>query len=109
MRVTTLLTLCLVSACTSSGNKVHERQAYWERIVRLEVPPGTHRDAVLTWAVGRSLNLTYSPETHDLRGPLEYVPVNDWVCRGWSINIVLTLDSADSVASEAVKTYGNCL
>ena len=109
MRVAVTLTLCLVSACSSSGNKVHERQAYWERTVQAEVPPGTHRDAVLKWAEGRSIRLAYSPDSRELRGPLEYVPVNDWVCKGWSLTLEMTLDSADTVASEAVKTYGNCL
>lgn len=109
MRIASLVVLCLVSACASSGNKVHERQAYWERTVRAEVPLGTHKDDALRWAVGRSIHLTYSPENHDLHGPVEYVPVNDRVCKGWSLTLFLTLDPADTVASETVKTYGNCL
>ena len=109
LRVATLLTLCPLFACASSGNTVRERQAYWERTVHAELPLGTSRDAALKWAAGRSISLTYSPESHDIQGSVEYVPVNDWVCKGWSLTLVLTLDSADAVASEAVKTYGNCL
>jgi hypothetical protein len=109
LRVATLLTLCLLCACASSGNKVQDRQAYWERTVHTEVPLGTPKDAALKWAASRSINLTYSPESHDLHGPVEYVPVNDWACKGWSLTLILTLDSANTVASEAVKTYGNCL
>ena len=109
MRVAVILTLCLVSACSSSGKQVHARQAYWERIVEAEVPIGTHRDAVQKWAANRSIHLAYSPDNHELHGPLEYVPVNDWMCKGWSLTLEMTLDSADTVASEAVKTYGNCL
>jgi hypothetical protein len=88
---------------------VRERQAYWERIVRSEVPVGTDRAAALRWAAGKSIELTLSTEKHALIGPLEYMPVNDWVCTGWSISLELILDASDVVASEAVKTYGNCL
>ena len=109
LRVACILPLCLLAACASAGNNVQERKAYWERTVRLEVPVGTSRDAVVRWATGRSINLTYAPESHELHGPLEYVQVNDWVCKGWSLTLVVTLNSADTIASESVKTYGNCL
>ena len=109
LRSTLITAVALLTACGSSGSQVRERQAYWERIVRSEVPVGTDREAALRWAAGKSINLTPSTEKHALIGALEYVAVNDWVCKGWSISLELTLDASDVVSSEAVKTLGNCL
>jgi hypothetical protein len=70
---------------------------------------GTDRAAVLRWASARSISLAFSPEKRQLYGPLEYVPVHDLVCKGWSLTLELTLAAHDTVATQTVRTYGNCI
>jgi hypothetical protein len=108
-RLPVMLCSLVLASCASSGNKVQERKAYWERTVRLEIPPGTSKDALNKWATSRSITLAYAADRRELHGPLYYIETNDWVCKGWGLTLVITLDSNETVASETVKTYGHCL
>ena len=108
-KVVTLVLVSLLTACATPKNPVHERQAYWQQVLSSEVPLGSDRAAVLKWAEGRSIHLAFSPEHHQLQGSVEYIPLHQLFCNGYSITLELTLAADDTVSRESVKTYGNCV
>ncbi len=100
----------LIAGCASTRpSPVGERVAYWQSVVDKNIPPGSSVDSVMKWAATRGLKLIFYPDAAQLAGSLEYVPVHDWACKGWSISLASSLSPSGAVQHSTVRTYGNCL
>jgi hypothetical protein len=99
----------LVSSCVTQHNNVNERKLYWEDVVHSEIPIGSSYGDVERWAKSRRLQLAPGQIPDEVIAGLEYVPVNDLVCRGFGISLQLTLDAERNVTQESIRSFGNCL
>jgi hypothetical protein len=105
----TLAVLALTAGCTTGHNRVAERKAYWEGVLRSEVPVGSAHAALTKWANARSIHLGDLDAEHQVHAGVEYIETHELFCRGWSIVLVFTLASDGTVSNEAVRTPGNCV
>ena len=103
------MTVFLVSSCATQHNSVKERKLYWEDVVHLEIPIGSSYSDIERWAKSRQLQLTPGQSADEVIAGLEYVPVNDLVCKGFGISLQLTLNAERNVTRETVRSLGNCL
>ena len=99
----------LVSSCAAHRNNVNERKLYWEGVVHSEIPVGSSYADVERWAKSRQLQLTTGQNPGEVTAGLEYVPVNDSVCKGFGMSLQLTLNAERNVAQELIRSFGNCL
>jgi hypothetical protein len=104
-----LMSALLMSSCTIRHNNVEERKRYWEEVVHSEIPIGSSFENVRRWTDSRRLSFVEEQNAHTLVAGLEYVPVNDLVCKGFGLSLRLTFDPDRHVAQETVNSFGNCL
>jgi len=98
----------LLAGCASTANLVGERKEYWERVVAAEIPVGTDKVAIESWATSKSVHLIVGAEDHLLR-LLETVSFSDRICRGFGISLDVTLDAEGRATHEEIRSSGNCL
>lgn len=103
------LAALLVSSCATRHNNVEERKRYWEQVVHSELPVGSSYEDVKRWTDSRRLSIVEEQSAHTLVSGLEYVPVNDLVCKGFGLSLRLTFDPDRHVSQETVNSFGNCL
>jgi hypothetical protein len=108
-RTLTLILVAFSGYCFADADPVAERKAYWERIVRTEVPVGTPEAALIKWAHGRSLSVVAGSSASARVIGLETVPVRSLVCKEFGISLDVTIGSSGTISSEEVKTLGVCL
>jgi hypothetical protein len=107
--VAALLLFFAVASCNSHGRVVSERKTYWENLLRADVPVGTDKSVVESWAAQHSISIRYESRNNELSGLAESIPVHDFVCSHWSIVLSLYLGANDKVEREYVEAMGTCL
>jgi hypothetical protein len=108
MRILMIGILLLLAACTN-GNPHPDRKAYWNQVVSKEIPPGTDKETIESWANKNSKKLLYDQKTNHFTGNLEYVVLNNWVCKGYAVWIDISLDANNKATRVELKSMGICL
>jgi hypothetical protein len=111
MRLTAPLALLVLLAACSTEGRLHERKAYWEQALAVNVPTGTTRQEASRWLSSQGVTpLEDRRQQHVLSAKVEELPDKfSLVCSYWSITVNVFFDDADRSVRNQVDTLGTCL
>ena len=103
-----LLSLFLSITACADTNSVAQRKAYWDNLVKTQIPVGSSIAELNSWAQKNSLKVVNKSESL-ITINLEYLSVESSVCKGFSISLEIVLYPNKNIQKESVNSFGNCL
>ena len=108
MRRIVLVTLVLTtSACAAYAAHLEDRRVFWEQRLAREIPPGTDRNTILTWAASGQIHMYENAQQRILYATVEVVRYKGLIpysCGRGDIIVRVTLDSAGHSLENEVST-----
>ena len=94
-------------------SRINERKAYWEAAIDSEIPTGTTKESIETWATSRHLKdrLVWEPDKSLLEVNVERVPNAGilFPCSDWNLIFNLYLGETGTLIRREVHVIGSCV